>query len=86
MAQITEVPEEPPPLEGREPPEEIIAQLHIQETEEVWINVKTNVSTSLASEVNLKKEEKTLEEMLPSELLDFKDVFHKTSAERFPES
>ena len=53
---------------------------------ELWINAKANVSMALASEQNLKKEERTLDEMLPLELMDYRHVFDKTTAERFPES
>ena len=64
----------------------IIAFITGQMDNELWINAKANVSTALASEQNLKKEEKTLDEMLPLELLDCRHVFDKTTAEHFPES
>jgi len=64
----------------------IITFITGQTDNELWINAKANVSTALASEQNLKKEEKTLDEMLPLELLDYWHVFDKTTAERFPES
>jgi len=64
----------------------IIAFITGQTDNKLWINTKANVSTALASEQNLKKEERTLDEMLPPELMDYRHVFDKTTAERFPES
>jgi len=64
----------------------IIAFITGQTDNKLWINAKANVSTALASEQNLKKEERTLDEMLPPELMDYQHVFDKTTAERFPES
>jgi len=45
----------------------IIAFITGQTDNKLWIIAKANVSTALASEQNLKKEEKTLDEMLPPE-------------------
>jgi len=64
----------------------IIAFITGQTDNKLWINAKANVSTALASEQNLIKEEKTLDKMLPSELMDYRHVFDKTTVERFPES
>ena len=64
----------------------IIAFITGQTDNKLWINAKANISTALASEQNLKKEEKTLDKMLPSELMDYRHVFDKTTVERFPES
>jgi len=64
----------------------IIAFITGQTDNELWINAKANVSTALASEQNLKKEERTLDEMLPPELMDYRHVFDKMTAEQFPES
>ena len=64
----------------------IIAFITGQPDNKLWINAKANVSTALASEQNLKKEEKTLDEMLPPELIDYRHVFDKTTVEHFPES
>ena len=52
----------------------------------LWINAKTNISQQLAIQETADKKEKTLEEMVPPELLDYKDIFDKVTAERFPES
>jgi len=62
----------------------IIAFITGQTDNELWINAKANVSTALASEQNLKKEEKTLDEMLPPELLDYQHVFDKTTTNASP--
>ena len=51
---------------------------------EVWI-AKMNVAKELAIKEAEKKPERTLEEMVPKELWEFKDVFDKQKAERFPE-
>jgi len=64
----------------------IITFITGQTDNKLWINIKANVSTALASEQNLKKEEKTLDEMLPPELMDYRHVFDKTTTKRFPES
>ena len=64
----------------------IIAFITGQTDNKLWINAKANVSTALASEQNLKKEEKTLDKMLPLELMDYRHVFDKTIVECFPES
>jgi hypothetical protein len=54
--------------------------------EEIWINAKTNVAMELAIKEAEKQTLKTLEELVPPELLDYREVFDKTTAERFPES
>src|ERR1700678_4262166 len=56
------------------------------EDQEIWINAKTNLAMDLAIEEAKKRKEKTLEEMIPEELADYKDVFDKKAANRFPES
>jgi len=55
----------------------IIAFITGQMDNKLWINAKANISTALASEQNLKKKEKTLDKMLPLELLDYRHVFDK---------
>ena len=66
----------------------VLAQLKTDNSplEELWINAKTNVLQKLAIQETTDKKEKTLEEMIPPELLDYKDAFDKVTAERFPES
>ena len=59
----------------------IITYITGQTDNELWINAKANVSTTLASEQNQMKEEKTLDEMIPPELMDYRHVFDKTTAE-----
>ena len=56
------------------------------EDQEIWINAKTNLAMDLAIEEAKKRKEKTLEEIIPEELADYKDVFDKKAANRFPES
>src|SRR5271156_4575884 len=56
------------------------------ECKEIWINAKTNVAQELAMKEAEKKKQKTLEEMIPPALMDYRDVFDKKTAERFPES
>ena len=58
---------------------------NIYPLEEIWINLKTRISQKLAIQESADKKEKTLDEMLPTEVLDYKDVFDKQTAERFPE-
>ena len=53
--------------------------------EEIWINLKTGISQKLAIQESADKKEKTLDEMLPTEVLDYKDIFDKQMAEHFPE-
>ena len=56
-----------------------------ENTADVWIN-KTNIATELAKKETEKKEKKTLEEMVPQELMKYKAVFDEEEASRFPES
>ena len=74
--------------EGTQTSINVLAQLETDNSplEELWINAKTNVSQKLAIQETADKKEKTLEEMVPPELLDYKDVFDKVTAEWFPES
>src|SRR6201996_6893797 len=59
---------------------------NIYPLDEIWINAKTGISQTLAIQESADKKEKTLDEMLPAEVMDYKDVFDKQTAERFPES
>ena len=52
--------------------------------DEVWINTKTNMATSLAAEANLKKPELTPEQLIPEEY--HKYIFDKEKANRYLES
>ena len=54
--------------------------------EPVWINAKTNLAMDMAIENNLKKQEKSVEDMVPKEYHEFLDVFSEEKAARFPES
>ena len=52
----------------------------------VWINAKTNLAMDMAIENNLKKQEQTVEEMVPKEYHEFLNVFSEEKAARFLES
>ena len=52
----------------------------------VWINPKTNLAMDMAIKNNLKKQECTVEEMVPKEYHEFLNVFSEEKAARFPES
>ena len=52
----------------------------------VWNNAKTNLAMDMAIKNNLKKQEKSIEEMVPKEYHEFLDVFSEEKAARFPES
>ena len=56
---------------------------NIYSLEEIWINSKTDISQKLAIQESADKKEKTLDKMLPAEVLDYKDVFDKQTAEHF---
>ena len=61
--------------------------LELLDTEnEVWINTKTNMATSLAVEANLKKPELTPKQLVPEEYHKYLDVFDEEKANRYPES
>ena len=60
--------------------------LAMLECEEIWINAKTNVAQELAMKETEKQKPKTIEELIPPELMDYQNVFDKKEAERFPES
>ena len=55
----------------------VLAQIKTDNSplEELWINAKTNILQKLAIQETVDKKEKTLEEMVPMELLDYKDIF-----------
>ena len=58
--------------------------LELLDTEdEVWINTKTNMATSLVAEANSKKPELTPKQLVPEEYLD---IFDEEKANRYPES
>ena len=49
--------------------------------EELWINNKTGVAQELAQKEAKKQKTKTLKEMIPLELMDYRNVFDKKKAE-----
>ena len=53
---------------------------------DIWINTKTNLAMDMAIEVNLKKKEIPVTELVPLEYHEFLDVFDEEKANRFPES
>ena len=61
--------------------------LELLDTEdEVWINTKTNMATSLAAEANSKKPELTPKQLVPEEYHEYLDVFDEDKANRYPDS
>src|SRR5271168_357429 len=62
----------------------LIAYVQNENTADLWVN-KTNIATELAKKDAEKKETKTLEEMVPPELMKYKTVFDEVEASRFPE-
>jgi plasmid maintenance system antidote protein VapI len=51
---------------------------------EVWINLKENLATKLASEANQKKPDLTPEQLVPREYHNNFDIFDEDKANRFP--
>ena len=56
---------------------------NIYPLDEIWINAKIQTP---AIQESADKKEKTLNKMLPAEIMDHKDIFDKQTAERFLES
>ena len=54
--------------------------------DEVWINTKTNMATSLAAEANSKKPEFTPKQLIPEEYHKYLDIFDEEKANRYLES
>src|SRR5277367_6027360 len=63
----------------------LLAYIQSKNIADLWVN-KTNIATELAKKDAEKKETKTLEEMVPPELMEYKAVFDEVEASRFPES
>src|SRR5271155_4927689 len=63
----------------------LINYIQGEDTADLWVN-KMNIATELAKKDAEKKEEKTLEQMVPRELMKYKSVFDEVEASRFPES
>jgi hypothetical protein len=53
---------------------------------EVWINLKDNLATRLAAEVNQKKPDLIPEQLVPPEYQEYLDIFNKDKANRFPDT
>jgi hypothetical protein len=53
---------------------------------ELWINLKENLATKLASEANQKKPDWTPEQLVPQEYHDYLDIFNEDKANRFPDT
>ena len=58
----------------------------IEEIRHLHIRAKTTASQTFTQQYEEKKEEKTLEEMVPPEYHEFLNVFDKKAASRFPSS
>ena len=69
--------------EETQAPTYVLAQIEMDNSplEELWINAKTNILQKLAIQEMADKKEKTLEEMVPLELFNYKDIFDKVTAE-----
>jgi hypothetical protein len=52
----------------------------------LWINLKENLATKLASEANQKKPDLTPEQLVPREYHDYLDIFNENKANRFPDT
>ena len=79
---------EPLKTKDEETPIAIMATMHQEQVtnkEELWIIIKTGVAQELAQKEAKKQKTKTLEETIPSELMDYCDVFDKKKAEQSPE-
>ena len=76
--------EQPLKIKHKETPMAIVAtieQEQVTNKEELWINVKIEVAQELAQKEARKQKTKTLEKIIPSELMDYCDVFDKKKAE-----
>ena len=60
--------------------------LELLNIEEVWINTKMNMATSLVAEANSKKPELTPKQLVPKEYHKYLDIFDKEKANQYPES
>ena len=72
-----------PPQEEKET---IMVNLIETEPDDIWINAKTNLAMDLAIDQNIKKENLTPEQIVPTEYHEFLDVFDEVKADRFPQS
>src|SRR5271163_2824079 len=63
----------------------LINYIRSEDTADLWVN-KMNIATELAKKDAEKKQKKTLEQMVPQELMKYKSVFDEIEASRFPES
>ena len=55
------------------------------DTDDIWINAKTNIAMKLAIEENTKKQELPVEQQVPSEYHEYLDIFDENRANRFPD-
>jgi Reverse transcriptase (RNA-dependent DNA polymerase) len=53
---------------------------------EIWINLKDNLATRLAVEVNQKKPDLTPEQLVPLEYYKYLDIFNEDKANQFPDT
>ena len=63
----------------------IISTITGDTEDSMWINSKTTTTTTIQTEINLKKEILPVEEQIPEEFHEFLDVFSEEKATRFPE-
>ena len=55
------------------------------ETNDIWINTKTNIAMKLAIEENTKKQELPVEQQVPLEYHEFLNIFDENRANHFPD-
>jgi hypothetical protein len=53
---------------------------------EIWINLKDNLATRLAAEVNQKKPDLKPEQLVPPEYHEYLDIFDEDKANQFPDT
>ena len=55
------------------------------DTDDIWINAKTNIAMKLAIEENTKKQELLVKQQVPSEYHEFLDIFDENRVNCFPD-
>ena len=73
-------------LEEIETDDDLLISFIRGEEGEVWIQAKTTTSQTLAQESTSEEKKLPLEDMIPPEYHDYKDIFDKKAASRFPAS
>jgi hypothetical protein len=76
------------PINDEEDDQILVSFLDQEDNNNIWINAKTNVAVELAIKESERegKKEIPVEELVPSDLHNFLDVFNEKQADRFPDS